>query len=328
VTRSIRLGLAGTDLSAVADLLDEMNPEACDVFWRNVPYRSTLYHTLVSGKNVYSFFPEVTPVFEKPPTVVRRMATAPGTIFSPYPRGMLIKYGPDSEDRSFAPIAQVRADDLPALAEMGKRTWDSVWRTKQPLTLEVTHVGSPAPDAPGFAALLVAPGTCADAAIAELVADINAEIERIWLRVPDEVQTLHSGKHSAGTGLGSYGQYFSALFFAEKETSRISNIAGSGAIDNLLRLCHESDIDLETLKTTTKIFCAAQVEFLAICGQRTIAGFFQRAVALFDRISTKAEYSRLFATYALYGTRYNAWQLWLFPWSVGQGHAYDTERTR
>jgi hypothetical protein len=321
MNRKIRISLVGTDLSATADLLDDINRAACDLLWRNVPYRSTLYHTLVSGKNAYTFLPEVAPVFDHAPALARRMDEGPGTIFIPYPRCMFVKYGRDSEDRSFPPVARVAAGDLPRIEEMGRRAWDSMYRSKEPLTIAVTRVGDARPPE-ALAARLLAPSSFADPGVAALVADMNAEIERIWLDPPEEVLALHSGRHSAETGLGSYGQYFTTLLFAEKETSRISNIANSGAIDNLLRLCHQTDADLAVLKAATKIFCGGQIEFLRLCGQRTFAGLFHRAVALFDRISSKAEYSRLFATYALYATRYNAWQLHRFPWSVGHGHAY------
>ena len=97
---------------------------------------------------------------------------------------------------------------------------------------------------------------------------------------------------------------------------------GVGAIDNLLRLCARTDVDLSTLKSATRIFCDGLIEFLGMCGQTTFTGFYRRAIDSFDDLEAKRDYFRLFATFSLYATRFNAWHLHLFPWSLGDRYTY------
>ncbi len=320
MSRKIQLRLGGRRATAL--LLDELNRAACDVFWENVPFSCTVFHTLVSGKNIHTFIPEARPFFEHAPALERRLASEPGTIFSPDPRRMFVKYGADSEDRSFAPVARVVPEDLSALEAMGQLAWDSIYASKEPRPIEVIRVDDER-SSRAFDHRLFHPSSFESPRIAGLVADINREIEAIWLSAPDEVTRLYSGRHSAETGLGSHGRFFSTLLFVEKETSRISNVASSGAIDNLLRLCRETDVDLAVLKEATRTFCGGLIEFLGMCGQTTFTGLYRRAIDAFGELESKQEYFRLFSTFSLYATRFNAWHLHLFPWSLGDGYAYS-----
>jgi hypothetical protein len=319
--REIQISLVGTDVSLTAELLDEVNREACDILWRNVPFESVLLHTVVSGKNIHTFIPDVAPFFDHTPALARRMATDPGTIFTPYPRCMFVKYGPDSEDHAFPPVARIASGDLAKLDEIGRMSWESIYRTKTLRRLLVTRVGEDGAPRP-FAERLHDPASFDAPPVRRLVADMNEEIERIWLEPPAELLELHSGRHSAETGMGSYGQYFSTLFFAEGEVNRLSNIANIGAIDNLLRLCGNSEVDLALLKTATLGLCTTAVQYLRMCGQGPVSSFFMRAVDLFPSVTSKAEYFRLFSTYALYTARLNGWHIHRFPWHHGDAHRY------
>jgi hypothetical protein len=319
--REIKLSLAGTDLSLTAQLLDDVNREACDVLWRNVPYESVLLHTVVSGKNVHTFIPDVAPFFDHTPTLARRLATEPGTIFTPDPRCLFVKYGPDSEDHAFPPVARIAPGDLEMLDELGRRSWDSIYRSKALHRLRVTRVGDDcAPRT--FAERLLDPGSFDDPQLGRLVADMNEEIARIWLEPPAELLDLHSGRHSARTGMGSYGQYLSTLFFAEGEVNRLSNIANIGAVDNLLRLCQRADVDVPLLQALTKGLCTTAVQYLRMCGQEPVSSFFLRAVDLFPALTSKVDYFRVFSTYALYTARLNGWHIHRFPWHHGDHHRY------
>lgn len=321
MTRKIQIELVGTGAVVTADLLDEVNLESCDVLWKSTPYRSTLLHTMVSGKNIHNVIPNVTPFWEHTPTRIRRMGADPGTIFCPYPRCMFIKYGPDSEDHSFPPVARVVPEDLPQLERMGQLGWESMYRTKRIHEVRVSRVGDDRPPEP-IRARLIDPASIEEEQPRRLVADMNEEIDTIWLEAPEELLTLYSGRHSAKTAMGSYGQSFSTIFFVEGEVSRLSNIANIGAIDNLLRLCRQTDIDLPLLMVATKTLCEAAARYLEMCGLDKISGFFLRAMECSSSIRSKEEYFRLFSTYALYTSRFHSWNLHLFPWQHGDKHIY------
>lgn len=320
--RKIQIELVGKGLAISADLLDDVNRESCDVLWKSTPYQSPLLHTMVSGKNIHNVIPNVMPFWEHTPTVVRRMAAEPGTIFCPYPRCMFIKYGPDSEDHSFAPVARVVPGDLPKLEQMGRLCFESMYRTKETCEVRVIRVGEEDRAPEPMSARLFDPALFENAKIRRLVTDMNDEIEKIWLKAPEELLTLYSGRHSKKTAMGSYGQYFSTVFFVEGEVSRLSNIANIGAIDNLLRLCRQTDVDLPFLKIATKTLCEAAARYLAMCDQDKISSFFMRALESFDAIESREEYFRLFSTYALYTSRFHAWNLHMFPWQHGDKHVY------
>jgi hypothetical protein len=315
MSRKIEISLENIDISLTAELLDEVNRDACDILWKNIPYESVLLHTMVSGKNVHTFIPEPLPFYEHQLTLARRMATAPGTVFSPFPRCLFIKYGPDSEDHSFPPVARLVESDLPQLDRLGKMAWDSMYKTKEIHRLRVTRVGDETPSKT-FKARLYEPASFESQQVGHLVGEINAEIEKFWFAPPAELVNLTSGRQSTRTGMGSYGQYFSTLFYAEGEVNRLSNIPNIGCIDNLLRLCRQSEIDLPTLKTATKTLCTGSIQYLKMCGQGTISTFFNQAVEAFPSLTSKNEYFRLFSTFALYTSRLHAWHTHLFPWHL------------
>ncbi|MFJ8870572.1 hypothetical protein ACIRD6_33075 [Streptomyces sp. NPDC102473] len=320
----MRISLTGTDLAITADLLDEVNREACDILWGNLPYRSVMLHTVVAGSNMHSFVPTAAPFYDHAPVLQRRLASDPGTIFSPYPRCLFVKYGPDSEDHQFPPVARVTEDSLPAMREMGRMCWEAVYHTKEIREIVVEPVGGTVRQAVSVTDRLPSPERFSDPALRELAGDIGREIESIWSRPPQDLTDLYSGAHSSRTGLGSYGQYFSTLFFVEGEISRLSNIANIGSIDILLRLCRSGELPLPALKAATSSLCDVSVRYLAMCGQRSVSEFFQRLVGHFDAITTTQEYFDLFSLYSLYVYRLHSWNMLLFPWKAGQDtHTYQ-----
>ncbi|BBB02328.1 hypothetical protein RVR_10219 [Actinacidiphila reveromycinica] len=324
MSRQMKISLSGTDLHITADLLDDVNRQACDVLWGNLPYRSVLLHTVVAGSNMHSFVPTTAPFYDHAPTLRRRLECEPGTIFSPYPRCLFVKYGPDSEDHQFPPVARVTEDSLPAMREMGRLSWQAVYHSKEIRQIVVERAGQPSGAVPSVSSRLPSADRFGEPDLRQLAADMTAAIDDMWLTPPAELTDLYSGDHSARTGLGSYGQYFSTLFFVEGEISRLSNIANIGSIDIMLRLCRSGELPLPALKTATSMLCDVSVRYLAMCGQQTISDFFQRLVRHFDAITTPEEYFDLFSLFSLYAYRLHSWNMLLFPWKAGQEtHAYQ-----
>lgn len=322
VGKQIRISLVGSSLAAVVDLFDEPNGTIAEAIWEAAPYRTLSLHNVVSGKNMYSFRPVVEPNFGFSPQTTRRMAAAPGTLFCSYPRVILIKYGEDSEDHSWPAVGRVRTEDLGAAQEIGRRTWEGMFHTKEIVELHFDRVGEIKPEQ-RFQDRLLDPGRMSDPRLASLLARTNEAIENIWVRPPPELLRLFDGTVSRETGMGSYGQYFSTLFFAESESSRLSNVANCGALDNLLRLCRNEQFELTPLKLATASLCRLSATYLRMCGQETIGGLMLEAIDNLDRFKTKDEYFDFFSTFTLYALRFHSWNMQLFPWRQGEAWSYQ-----
>ena len=320
--RKLRLQTVQTNLSILADLLEDQNPQACEALWNNLPYRSVQLHTVVAGKNIYNFIPDHTPFFNHQPHLVRRMETEPGTIFSPFPRSMFIKYGDDSEDHQFPPVARVREKDLDTLEEIGRLCWEGMYRTKVAQEVIVTRAEDIASitDTP---LRLIEPTDFNNPKIQQLVHDLGEATHQIWLTPPAELEELISGRHSARTQIGSYGQHFSAIYFVSQESSRIANFINVGACDNFLRLSLREDLSLKTLEALIRTFCDVSSRFLRMCGQRQICNFYDRILEIFPALQTKDEFFRLFSAFTLYADRYHSWTVFLFPWQLGEEQRYE-----
>jgi len=320
--KEIRLSLLDPEISVRAVMLEDINANACEIMWNNLPYQSIQLHTLVAGKNIYNFVPTASPYFTHKPKVVRRLEAKPGTIFSPFPRSMYIKYGSDSEDHQFPPIAEVYDEDLDKLEAIGKECWNSIYKTKKPCIVQITKENHEKNANDSKKHYFLNNYRFSNKILQKHADIMQKAINEIWLQAPTALMELIDGSHSKKTNLGSFGQYFSTIYFVEGELNRISNIPNIGSLDSMLKCNNTMELELDRLKTIIETLCATSIHYLEMCQQKDIAKFYSYIIDAFSQTQNKQDIFQLISIFTLYISRYHSWALFLFPWVSGNKLRY------
>jgi hypothetical protein len=120
------------NVSVSATLLDEKNPELCEVLWGHLPFVSVQEHMVVSGEGIYCWAPIVTTA---PVRYTERLTEMPPgrlTYIQATGNKIGLAYGPITEPLDHCtPIGQILEHDLPKLPVIGKAVWDSTFYTKK-----------------------------------------------------------------------------------------------------------------------------------------------------------------------------------------------------
>jgi hypothetical protein len=142
VTKRVAIEWPDLHISVSATLLEDKNPELCEVFWTHLPFQSVQEHAVVSGEGIYCWAPIVTTA---PVRYTERLTEMPeGRLQYIQATGNKIglDYGPITEPLDHAtPIGQVAEDDLPKLKSVGKAVWDSAFYTKKIIMVHFKKAG-------------------------------------------------------------------------------------------------------------------------------------------------------------------------------------------
>ncbi len=310
--RQIEIEWVGINRKVTADLLDDKNAGLADLLWRNLPYNSIQSHALVSGDHLYHVAPINELVWAQPAMREDRTKSPFGTVFLSHLQHMAVKYGELTEYLSAAAVGHVIQSDVPILKAAGAEIWNAVYRTKQVIEVRVTKKGE-TPER--FA--LPAPPQASAPSVNELIQEIHAETQRIWVTPPEELVDIHAGRIKSGAG--SRGQWFATMLFVNGEQRPL----GYGAFGGLVKCVFNSDIPLDALKQITVNFVKTPAEFLGYCGLDTQWRFVQKTLAVLKDVKTKDDYVALMATMGTYSNCLNGWNLHLFPWKHGDEYRYD-----
>jgi len=313
--RQIEIEWVPLKIKITADLLEDKNPEFCDLLWKYLPYRSTQIHALISGQHLYHYLPIMEVFFMNPKTKESRAKSADGTVFLSYLQHLSIKYGENTEDLPAAPVAQVILEDIPKLKEAGKKCWESTYKTKELIEVRVTKKGEKVSEK-DFK--IRKPNPVKNKEVQELINEIHTETEKIWIDPPKDIVDVHTG--NIKTKAGSYGQYFSTMVFVNGEERSL----GYNALGSLLKTCKTTDIDLELLKQITLNFVYIPAEFLGYAGLEKLWEFVQKMLNVLDLVETKDEYFSLISILAMYVNRLNGWNLHYFPWKYGENYKFKS----
>jgi len=144
-----------------------------------------------------------------------------------------------------------------------------------------------------------------------LKADIDAEVERIWLQEPEEHKKLRLG--IIDNQAGSYGQYFTTWEFA---VGMIRDYPGY-TLYPLLKLAETDQFDLSQVQAMFKAFDPPYTTYLGYSGFRTLEKFGAEFVKSFDSMESKEDFMELLKSYLLYLNKLNAWCFHYFPHGLG-----------
>ncbi|MFI6743923.1 hypothetical protein ACIBI9_64605 [Nonomuraea sp. NPDC050451] len=288
----------------VAAELDQRNRALAQCLWDALPYRSLQGHALVAGYHLYHVAPVHSLLHTPAEYRVDRRTVPDGTLFCSRLQHLGIKYGELTEPMTATPIGQVVPEHLDALIQAGRDVWHSVYTTKKPVIAEVRREGEPS----GHQLPRLPIG---DPQLNELVKDVHAETERIWLDPPRELLDLHAGRIPSGAG--SYETVLTTLLFVNGETRPL----GYSCYGGLVRAALDG-MPMPWLRQMTRQLAHTPAEFLGYCGLDTLWGFTQRLLDGLDRLDDHEDFVSVMAHMALYCNCLGGWNLHLFPWEAGE----------
>ncbi|ODN71060.1 hypothetical protein [Methylobrevis pamukkalensis] len=147
--------------------------------------------------------------------------------------------------------------------------------------------------------------------VKEVIDELDAEREKIWLTCPDEVKDIGQGIVPRGTG--SRGQYFSTLVFAEGEARTLADEMLWG----IIQVCEKPDADLGTLKHVISEIIGYKADFFDFVGLPHAAAMIHKYVAAAQECGTLDELKALSSACLTYANRVHMWVDAVFPWGLG-----------
>jgi hypothetical protein len=148
----------------------------------------------------------------------------------------------------------------------------------------------------------------------EVVAEIESNIDRIWLEEPPELRKVVAGVMDSGAGSGK--QVFSVLVHLEAYLMIVSQ-------DIIFRFQKSSlhdNIDLDQMVTITREFLFGTfhlfefMEDLGLTGMHELGEKYNKAL---DLVTTKEEYRDLTGSMHTYIIKLHQWIHLMFPWKLG-----------
>ncbi|MFD4735971.1 hypothetical protein ACFWNQ_01180 [Streptomyces virginiae] len=297
------LDIAWPDLGiTVTAELDGRNPELADALWESLPYRSLQGHALVAGAHLYHVAPVPSLLHLPASTRIPDRREAPdGTVFCSALQHLGIKYGTLTEPMPASPIGRIRPEDMPALLEAGRETWDAVYSTKKEILVEVRPTGTA-----GGHSILRLHASHPDAN--RLIHDLHTETERIWLEAPPELADMHRGWIPSGAG--TFDTVLPTLLFVNGETRPLGYATYGGLVRAAV-----ADMPIDSLRQMTRLLVGIPAEFLGYCGLDRLWTYTQRFLACLDHLD-REDFLAVTGQMALYINCLGGWNLHLYPWNT------------
>jgi hypothetical protein len=148
--------------------------------------------------------------------------------------------------------------------------------------------------------------------VSDLIAQLDAETERIWLTEPSEIRALRLGVFPSGAG--THGQYFSNMVFVNGDMRALSSWITPAVI---LRAMDDDRFTLDQCKDLFAWTNMINADFLAYCGFVRYAELVHAIVGSFDDVASKDELVALLSAWYRYASRMYFWVHQVFPWSLG-----------
>jgi hypothetical protein len=299
--RHIEIAWPDLDITVTAEL-DDRNTVLADALWESLPYQSLQGHALVAGYHLYHAAPIPSLLHLHGSTRIDRREAPDGTVFCSALQHLGIKYGTLTEPMLASPVGQIRAEDLEALNEAGKAVWDAVYSTKKPILVEVRKAGE-------TGGHRIPQLSAAHPDANQLIRDVHAETERIWLTEPAELGDMHRGVIPSGAG--TLETVLPTLLFVNGETRPL----GYASYGGLVRAVH-TGMATDSLRQMARLLVGIPAEFLGYCGLETLWAFTQRFLDCLDQLD-RDDFHALVSQMALYINCLGGWNLHLFPWDAG-----------
>ncbi|PMS31224.1 hypothetical protein B0G57_13922 [Trinickia symbiotica] len=148
----------------------------------------------------------------------------------------------------------------------------------------------------------------------EAKAEIDRQVERVWLAEPEEIQKIRWGIIDSGAGSGQ--QSFSVLVHLEAYLM----LVGADVMYRFLKVSQYPDVELPTLVKMTREFLTGTFnvfEFMTDLGLTNMHQIGQMYSDALDTLETKEEYVQLTGAMMTYVVRMHRWIHFIFPWNLG-----------
>jgi hypothetical protein len=145
-------------------------------------------------------------------------------------------------------------------------------------------------------------------------AEIERQIDRVWLDEPAEIQKIRWGVIDSGAGSG--GQSFSVLVHLEAYLM----LVGADVMYRLLRVSRYEDVELPTLVRITREFLTGTFnvfEFMTDLGLTNMHEIGDAYSSALEQLRSKEEYVELTGAMMTYVIRMHRWIHFIFPWNLG-----------
>jgi hypothetical protein len=296
--RKIDIRWPELDITVVAELSDETNPELCEEFWQHLPFKVLQAHPVVSGESVYAWTPIVStaPIRHREPIINcpvgrLRYSQATGNKFS-------VQYGKGLEPLAQPVLGMVLPEHHTKLPTVGKAIWENVFWRKELFFVEVSPHGATSKAKP------CKPGQ----ALPPVAKSLIEEAERIQMVEPEDLRKVRLGLVG---DTGTYGQYFTAWDFVNGMLRDYIMYT----IYPLLRLADK--LAPKELSSSLDEFDPPYSEYLGCSGLVTLERFAKELRAAVREAESAEEVKVLLRAFLRYGNRLCAWSYHYFPWYVG-----------
>ena len=155
----------------------------------------------------------------------------------------------------------------------------------------------------------------------ETKAEIEQQIDRIWIKEPEEIQKIRWGVIDSGAGSGS--QSFSVLVHLEAYLM----LTGADIMYRFLKVSQYPETTLEGVVKMSREFVVGTFntfEFLEDLGLTGMHALGQRWADSLDTLSSKDEYVELTGAMMTYVIRMHRWIHYIFPWNLGVAFPHRT----
>lgn len=152
-------------------------------------------------------------------------------------------------------------------------------------------------------------------------AEIERQIDHIWLSEPDEIQKIRWGVIESGAGTGK--QSFTVLVHLEAYLM----LVGADVMYRFLKVSQYPDVELSTIVKMTKEFLVGTFnvfEFMTDLGLTKMHDMGQTYADALDQLSNKEEYVELTGAMMTYVIRMHRWIHFIFPWNLGVAFPHRT----
>lgn len=286
------------DITVVAELADEQNPEMCKEFWQDLPFKVMQAHPVVSGESLYAWTPTIsTAPVQK---TIRlsdckigdmRYSQKTGNKFS-------INYGKSTETLAQPILGKVLPEYHRLLPTVGKAIWNNLFFAKEQIFVEV----SPHDPSEAFS------GVGRFANLKGVAAEFYAEAKRVQTVEPEDLRRIRLGEIAE---TGNYGQYFTAWDFANGMLRDHIMYTAYHWIRFVDILPHEQLVEV------VDHMDEPYSEYLGFSGLVTLRDFSLKLRAAIRETEDKEELRTLMRTFIMYGNRLCAWSYHYFPWHIG-----------
>ena len=309
MNRRILLEWPDLNLSAVAELADDKNPELCDDLWKSLPIYSIMNNAVITDGSMYCWLPILSfaPIHFKEridQAPIGRLRYSQGT-----GNKLIVQYSQCYEDVNGTVLGAVIPEDIDTIKRVGEKAREAIFMTKQELHIKISRLDESGTHGAAKPSVML-PENC-DQEVASLVNRILDKAFEATQAEPDDNKKARMGQVA---GVGSCGQYFSTWEFVYSLSRDLSMYT----LYPISHMCRTTTLSVRELE---QIYCELESGYTGVLGSYGLAdlrGFAREIRNLMqEHRITRDEFQCIVDAFTLYTNQVAAWAYFYFPWGIG-----------